>query len=206
MPMTIMEPAPSASRKLTYKEFLARCDENNAAEWVNGKVIPMTVSVDHNNLSLFLSKMLSEFVMHTNAGEVFVEPFQMKTGPNLPGRSPDVCFLAKEHLTRLQKNHIEGPADIVIEIVSPESVARDRAEKYLEYEQGGVREYWIIDPLRKQADFYVRGEDGYFHSIYPDANNRYRSATLEGLWVDAAWFWKSPLPSLWTVLKAWQLI
>jgi Uma2 family endonuclease len=42
---------------------------------------------------------------------------------------------------------MDGAADIVIELVSPESVHRDYGEKLYEYEQAGVPGYWIIDPL-----------------------------------------------------------
>ncbi len=67
----------------------------------------------------------------------------------------------------------------MIETVSKESVSRDLYEKYNEYQAGGVREYWIIDPLRNQADFYALGDnrrykrietkEGIFHStILPD--------------------------------------
>jgi Uma2 family endonuclease len=47
------------------------------------------------------------------------------------------------------------PADLAVEIVPTESRLRDRGQKLAEYEMGGVREYWIIDPERRQAAFYV---------------------------------------------------
>ena len=62
-------------------------------------------------------------------------------------REPDVLFLAKEHLGRLRDSHIEGPADLVVEIVSKESRGRDRGEKFYEYGEGGVPEYWLLDPI-----------------------------------------------------------
>ena len=48
----------------------------------------------------------------------------------------------------------------MVEIASPESRLRDRGEKFAEYEAGSVREYWLIDRERKEADFYRLGERG----------------------------------------------
>ena len=46
---------------------------------------------------------------------------------------------------------MNGAADICIEVISPESVIRDRGEKFEEYERGGVGEYWIFDYLRARS-------------------------------------------------------
>ena len=123
-------------------------------------------------------------------------------------RSPHVPLIveAKEHLSRLKKTHLEGPADLVVEIISPESRARDRGEKFYEYEQGGVREYWLIDPVRKQAEFYHLGKNRIYRLMPISDNGLFRSAVLEGLWLKVEWLWQEPLPPLLSVLKEWRLI
>lgn len=204
--MDVMEPTAVSRKKITYEEFLARCDEHNAAEWVDGEIVYMTVSLGHNNLNHFILMLVRSWVEEAEAGQTLSEPFQMKTGPDLPGRSPDVFVLLNEHKDRLRDNHIAGPADLAIEIISPDSIGRDRGDKFVEYEQGGVQEYWIIDPIRKQTDFFVRGEDEYYHSVPADASGIYRCAVLPGLWVDIDWFWRDPLPSNVEILRAWNLI
>ena len=60
--------------------------------------------------------------------------------------------MATDHLGRFKENRLEGAADLVVEIISPESVDRDRDRKFYEYEQGGILEYWLIDPLRRWVD------------------------------------------------------
>ena len=204
--MDIMEPIAAARRKLSYEEFLARCDEWNAAEWVDGEIIYLTVSVDHNDLNLWLTGIFRAYLERYHTGKLFADPFQMKASPELPGRAPDVCVLLNENLARLRRNHIEGPGDLVIEIVSLDSIGRDRGDKFAEYEIGGVQEYWIIDPIRKQAEFYLRGEDGYFHPAFADATGIYKCTVLKDLWVDTAWFWRNPLPPLLEIMKAWKLV
>ncbi len=198
--------APPPGR-MTYEEFLAWADEDTWAEWVDGEVIMMSpVSKLHQQLGLFLLLLLQHFVESHQLGTVLYEPFQMKTGPELPGRSPDIIFVRREHLDRLKENYLDGPADLVVEIISPESRARDRGEKFYEYEQGGVREYWLIDPDRKQAEFYQRGEDGIYRLVPVGEEGIYRSAVLEGLWSKVAWLWQDPLPPLMSILKEWGLV
>ena len=58
---------------------------------------------------------------------------------------PDVVFISNERLG-LIKERLMGAADLVAEVISPESRRRDRIDKRDLYEQHGVREYWVIDP------------------------------------------------------------
>lgn len=193
--------------KMTYEEFLSAVPEDVHAEWVDGKVVLMTpVSRKHQELSRFLLTLLAHFAEAYDLGTVLFEPFQMKTGRQLPGRAPDILFLAKGNLSRLKSNYVDGPADLVIEIISPDSRSRDRKEKFKEYELGGVREYWILDPERKNAALYWRDEHGKFQSLAPDKDGIVRSLILSGLWVEESWFWQEPHPPLLSVLRKWKLI
>ncbi len=193
--------------KMTYEQFLAWEDEDTHAEWVNGEVVLMTpVSHRHQNLRGFLLSLFRYFVEAQQLGVVLDDPFQMKTGPDLPGRAPDIIFIANENLGRLKSTYLEGPADLVVEIISPESRARDREEKFHEYEQGGVREYWLIDPERMQAEFYRLADDKLYHMVSVDGNGVFYSEVVKGLWVNVNWLWREPLPLLSSVLREWKLI
>lgn len=104
--------------------------------------------------------------------------WEMRLGNELPAREPDLLVLLNEHAERDTDTYVEGPADWVIEIVSPESGARDRGTKFDEYERGGVSEYWIIDPHRRELWAYRRGEDGLYQSLPVDEEGRVTSVTL----------------------------
>jgi Uma2 family endonuclease len=198
-------PLVSALRpeKMTYEQFLELGDGTHA-EWVDGKVVAMPpVSDLHDATTVFLLSALNLFVQAKGLGRVLHEPFQMKLGPDLPGRSPDVQFVSNFSLQRLQSCYLDGPADMAIEVISPESRARDRGEKFYEYEQAGVREYWLIDAQRRQAEFYLLDDTGIYQSLRtPDGV--FRSQVLPGLWVRIDWLWERP--ALMDVLKEWQLI
>src|SRR5262245_46806663 len=193
--------------KMTYEEFLAWADEDTRAEWVNGEVIILTpASLRHQQLATFLATSINFFVDTHQLGAVLTPPFQMKTGPDLPGREPDIIFIAREHLPRLRDTYLDGPADLVVEIISRDSRARDRGDKFYEYEQGGVREYWLLDYLRRQAEFYQLGLNGIYRLVPVGEDGIYPSAVLEGLWLKVDWLWQEPLPPLMSVLREWRLI
>jgi Uma2 family endonuclease len=192
--------------KLSYEEFIAQSSDGTWAEWVDGEVLFMTVANEHTDIAGFLQSLLRIFAEAHNLGRVFFEPFQMKTGPNLPGRAPDVFFVAADNLAHLKKFFFNGPADLVIEVISTESRSRDRGEKFYEYEEGGVREYWLIDPQRKQAEFYQRGDNGFYRAVPADESGLYHSQVLPGLWIKIEWLWQEPLPQLLSILKEWKLI
>jgi Uma2 family endonuclease len=110
------------------------------------------------------------------------------------GAAPDLLFLAKEHLGRLRESHIEGPADLVVEIVSKESRGRDRGEKFYEYAEGGVPEYWLLDPQLEQAEFYQLDAQGRYQMVAPDDSGIYHAKVVAGFWLRVAWLWHQPLP------------
>jgi Uma2 family endonuclease len=207
MTQTTTKEPTSQRTKMTYEEFLQWSGENQHVEWENGEVIFMPpVSDEHSSIGLFLLRIMGEFAEAHQCGVIRYEPFQMKTGADFPGRSPDIIFIATENLSRIKPTYLDGPADLVVEIISPESLERDRGTKFNEYEQGGVREYWLVDPMRRQAEFYQRGEDGYFHNVPVGDDGIYRSAAMPGIWINAGWLWQQPKPGLFDVLKQWGML
>ena len=190
--------APVELRKMTrhlvtYEEFLAWADEDTLAEWVDGEVVMYSPASDrHQDISGFLESVLRSFVEVRQLGIVRSAPFQMKLEH---GREPDLLFVAKTNLGRLKETYLDGPADLAVEIVSPESVGRDRGVKFYEYEQAGIPEYWLVDPQTERAEFYQLTAANQYRLVPPDAEGIYRSAVLPDLWLRVEWLWQEPLPS-----------
>ncbi|MFN0145384.1 MAG: Uma2 family endonuclease [Dehalococcoidia bacterium] len=181
----------AGKERISYEEFL-RLTDGMHAEWVDGEVIPgVTISLTHEMTHNSLHPILSAFVDERSLGIVVRDPFQMKTGPGLPGRAPDLTFVANEHLDRLHETYLEGPADLAVEILSPRNASTDYVDKYREYESGGVPEYWIIDPVNHTADFFVL-RDGRYERAYADAEGIYRSTAVPGFWFRVGWLWERP--------------
>ncbi len=104
---------------------------------------------------------------------------------------PDLLFIRKENLGRLGDTALEGPADLVVEILSPATRGYDRGEKRDVYAAAGVPEYWMIDPMRGR--FLVDRPAGTRAAEL--SAGRCESAALPGFRIDATWLFRDPLPS-----------
>jgi Uma2 family endonuclease len=187
--------------RMTYQEFLEWSDEDTHAEWVNGEVIKfMPPKLPHQTLSHFLASLIGLFVEIFRLGRVLQAPFEIRLRNSL--REPDVFFIANEHLDRLTEDRVNGAPDLIIEIVSKDSMQRDTEDKFDEYEAEGVLEYWIIDnrPRRRRAEFYHLDASGVYQSIAPDVNGIYQSEVSPGFWLRVEWLWQDR-PEAWRALR-----
>lgn len=186
-------PRQAPPGRMSYEEFLPWCDEDTWAAWVDGEVVILSPALErHQDLAAVLTSILRIFTEVRELGIVRPAPFYMKLvcmrlGPSGSGREPDLLFVAREHLHHLRPTLSEGPADLVVEITSPESFSLDRGEKYVEYETAGIPEYWLIDPDRQQAEFSQLSLGGRCRVVLPDTGGIYRSTVLPGFWLRVAW-------------------
>jgi len=172
------------------------------AEWVRGKIIAMSpVNRRHQEITLWLASLLKLTLEEDDAGVVFTDVFPMRLEESRTGRCPDVLVVLKDNLNRVRQTNVAGPADLVIEVVSPDSFERDREAKYLEYEAAGVPEYWIVDPDREVVEQF-RLKDGNYSPVA--ISERVISVVLPQFWIQEAWLWQDPLPKLKAVLKLWD--
>ncbi len=179
-------------RKLTFEEFLDWCDEDTRAEWVNGRVVILSPdNLPHHGISVFLIQVLGLYVRRHELGDVFMEGILMKLGAPNSARCPDVMFVSKARSEQLRRTYVDGAADLAVEIISPDSIDRDRSEKFSEYQIAGVQEYWIIDPDRKTAEFYELGDDSRYYPV-PLCDGEFRSTVVPGFRLKPAWFWQDP--------------
>lgn len=193
----VHEPPRPAPRRMTFEEFLALDDERTMSEWVDGEVILMSpVAEKHQEIMLFLAQTLGLYVQVHNLGRIFLPPFAMKLEAERRGREPDLMFVSQERAHLIQRIYLDGPADLAIEIVSPESIERDRREKFGEYERAGVKEYWLIDPDRESAEFYELGADGRYRAGATEPDSVFRSKVIAGFFVYLSWLWQTPAPTL----------
>ncbi|HET6881408.1 MAG TPA: Uma2 family endonuclease [Pirellulales bacterium] len=186
---------PHPGRLLSEDEFLAWCDEDVRAEWVDGEVIVMSpASWVHAKLSRLLIGLLGNFVETKKLGEVVGTEFTVRLNSNRR-RIPDVLFIANDRLPNLQPKHLEGAPNLIIEVVSDDSVDRDWRTKYQEYEASGVDEYWIVDPLDQRLEAYAAGDDKTYQRIVPHAG-KVASGVVPGFYLRPEWLWQQPLPTV----------
>jgi Uma2 family endonuclease len=166
-------------------------------EWVDGEVIAMSpVLLIHELLVIYLKQLFTTyFALHPNMNGVVVgDPFTMNL-PNIPSyRQPDIQVILGENTRNLTQKGMMGACDICIEVTSLGTTNIDYGEKFLEYEQGGVREYWIIDPIRHVARFNRLNDEGIYESQSVYKQSAYRTPLLPHFALKTDLLWITPLP------------
>ena len=180
-------PPPAATTLSPWERFDALPDDTKA-ELIDGELVyAMPVNERHNAVQLFIQTVLSLYVVKQGLGRVFADQFEMRLG--LQRFVPDASFVRTEHLDHVLPTRIEGPADLVVEVLSPDSAERDRGVKLRDYAAAGVQEYWLLDPETERIEVYDRQPDGTFAPLLPDRTGAIASQVLPGLRLQPEWLW-----------------
>jgi Uma2 family endonuclease len=115
-------------------------------------------STYHQKIVGNLYRKLSDYVEKNKLGEIYVSPVDV-IFHEIDVFVPDLVFVSNENLSIVSENNIQGAPDLIIEVMSPSSVARDREGKYKRYAYYGVKEYWIVDLQRKLVEVYDLEQD-----------------------------------------------
>jgi Uma2 family endonuclease len=196
MSIVASHPEVAPSLHMTEEQFWAWAmgdgAMNGSAEWVGelhnntGKVvIKVPIDWEHDRIQSVIKSVIQIILSRKRLG-VAAGP-QFSTRMNLQGRrairDPDVMVIGNDKLSQLKPTRLEGPPDVAVEIVSPDSETRDFIEKFAEYQEAGVQEYWIINPLSKQIHLYVLSSQGRFEKVTADASGRFQSQFVPGFWL-----------------------
>ena len=98
---------------------------------------------------------------------------------------PDISFVSTTRLHQMEDVVFDGAPDIAVEVISPSSRHYDTVEKKINYGRYGVGEYWLIDPIGRDAVFYTR-IDSQLVPI-PAEPGTVRSQWLDGYWLRQDW-------------------
>lgn len=136
----------------TEGEYLRLTDSTNwLVELTDGYIEVLAMPTEmHQLILLHLIDVMRSFVRPRKAGMVLMAPLRVRIRSG-KFREPDLVFMRAANAHRRAKKYWES-ADLVMEIVSPEpeSERRDYDEKKLDYAEGGIPEYWIIDPQQEK--------------------------------------------------------
>jgi Uma2 family endonuclease len=94
-------------------------------------------------------------------GEVFDAPFDVVLS-EFDIVVPDLVYVSHERAHLLTAKNLQGPPDLVVEILSPATRNRDRRLKRQLYERVCVREFWIVDPDEDTVTVYRQVKEGSF--------------------------------------------
>jgi Uma2 family endonuclease len=154
----------------------------------------MSNNTHHQDILRFLAVLFDLFLSSRALGKLLLAGVPMYLGTDKPAREPDLMIVLNDHVSRIQATYLNGSADIAVEVVSPESDEPDHGAKLIEYEAAGVSEYWLIDPIRTQADIYVLDSNQHYRRLSPDADGQLHSVVLPGLSLYPRLLWQDNLP------------
>ena len=147
------------SLKYTHADLLQFPDDGKRREIIDGEfyVTPSPVNY-HQKILLNLTMAFGKFLETHPLGELRFAPLDVILSEH-DVLEPDLLLVLNEHRDILQ-DWVRGAPDMVIEILSPSTEARDRSIKLKAYARYGVGEYWIVDPNAQVIEIYRRTTEG----------------------------------------------
>jgi Uma2 family endonuclease len=152
---------PGGKILLGYDDFWSVPDDGNRYEILDGEmfVTPLP-SLRHQTVSARLHHVLSDYAKRRDLGVVIAAPVGVILGEHRQVQ-PDLLVIRKENYGLINSKEIVGPPDLVIEILSPTTVRRDRLQKATLYAASKIPYYWIVDPQNETIEEYRLEQDMY---------------------------------------------
>lgn len=173
------------SRQYTYADYLT-WKFTERVELLRGWVAKMSPGPNrrHQRISRDLTILLGT-IFTTHNCDLYTAPFDVRLPRSGGGESvvqPDLCVICDK--AKLTEQGCTGAPEWVIEILSPGNTTREMRDKYELYEEAGVQEYWVIDPMNEHVLRYVL-RDGIYIGLAPRtrSDEEIRCETIAGLTV-----------------------
>jgi Uma2 family endonuclease len=152
--------------KLTYPDYAAMSDEKRY-ELIEGDLYMVPApGFYHQVVSRNIEMALWEFVKSRRLGVVVDAPVDVVFTPE-DVVQPDILFISNQRRSIITEKYLSGAPDLIIEILSPSSLERDKLVKRNLYAKHSVKEYWIVDPVRKQVEVLLLKSQAFvLHGIF----------------------------------------
>lgn len=151
-----------AEEQARREKFHEEMDDSVKCEFINGEIIMHSPAKNHHLQTVkCLFRIIDAYVERHQLGTVVTE----KALVRLPRNSyePDICFFRQEVAGNFATDQMFFPApDLAVEVLSTSTAKEDRGIKMEDYGAHGVREYWIVDPVKQTLEQYLMGTDNCF--------------------------------------------
>ncbi len=163
MPATLSRPAPlppAVDGRWTYKDYL-KLDDEHRYEIINGELcMAPAPGLGHQSVSSSLFfRMFGYAKRHHQLGKLLHAPVDVILSAREVVQ-PDLVFIHKDRLDICQERGVFGAPDVIVEIISPTSITRDRHSKLKIYRKHGVKEYWLVDPANRSVEVLGLNAEG----------------------------------------------
>lgn len=170
----------------TYAKYL-ELDDETRYEIIDGELLATPApGIRHQDVIRELGVRLAQFVGERGSGKVLFAPTDVVLG-EAQVVQPDILFIRTERIREIvDEQAVHGAPDLVVEVLSPSSLQRDRHQKRDLYRRAGVPEFWIVDPANRAIEVFELGEAGYEVFSFAAETGAVASRVLDGFAVAVA--------------------
>lgn len=141
----------------TYEDYKRLPDDGWRYEVIEGELhMAPALRPRHQEATINLATAMSQFARSKKLGKVYTAPIDVLLSGLASPVQPDILFIAGDRLDIVKEEFIEGPPDLIIEVLSPSNWLDDRRTKFRLYARAGVREYWIVDLEQRTIEVFAR--------------------------------------------------
>ena len=151
---------PLPQERVYTTEDIYNLPEGTRAELIDGQIYYMAPpSRKHQRVVGKLFTAISQYIESKGGScEPYIAPFAVFLNENNKNYvEPDISVICDNG--KLDDRGCNGAPDWVIEIVSQSSQRMDYLTKLFKYRTAGVREYWIVNPMKRTVLVYLFGEN-----------------------------------------------
>jgi len=181
---------PPGRIKLTYDDYVGLPNDGKRYEILDGELsvspAPMT---QHQIASINLTMLLYQFVRSHRLGRVLEAPTDVILAETTIVQ-PDILFVSAERASIITDRAVEGPPDLVVEILSRWTARQDRTTKATLYARFSVPHYWIVDPEERTIELYEIERDSYRLATKESGAATIHPALFPGLEIPLAEVWE----------------
>ncbi len=150
-----------ANERKKRQQFYADITPEHKWEFIQGEIIMHSPALHRHLLATkAIYDLMNAHVRVHRLGVVHIEKAMTCFPRN--DYEPDVMFFGIAKLGLITPDTLKFPIpDLIVEVLSPSTEARDRGVKFTDYALHGVREYWIIDPVAETVELHRLEGDAY---------------------------------------------
>ncbi|MBI4278205.1 MAG: Uma2 family endonuclease [Armatimonadetes bacterium] len=175
---------------LTYQNYLQLPSDRNRYEILGGDLyVTPSPSPTHQSVVMNLGAQILAHVRQHSLGRVLPSPVDVILS-QVDVVQTDLVFVSKARAHIITDTGIQGPPDLVIEILSPTTARVDRGRKMETYARSGVAGYWIVDPDTQSVEVYTLEGGQYRRAATLGAQDTLTSPNLPGLTLPVSSLWE----------------
>lgn len=186
--------AQPRSVRFTYEDYLLFPNDGKRHEIIDGDhFMTPSPNTKHQRVSFRLSAAFANFLRANNIGTAFTAPFDVILSDE-DIVEPDLLFVSAARTAIITDKNVQGPPDLVVEILSDSTRKTDEIVKRKLYERYGVREYWIVDPELETVKIYRLTDQSYVRAaeLAREANETLSTPLLPGFQMPLAEIFELP--------------